>query len=127
MPQEIKTANAPAAVGPYSQAVKVGGFLFVSGQLGIDPASGHIEADDAAGQAKQVMANLQAVLQAAGLSMASVVRTTIYLADISDFAEVNEVYGAYFTTGVMPARATVQVGALPKGGMVEIDAIAVCE
>ncbi len=127
MSQEIKTTNAPAAVGPYSQAVRAGGFVFVSGQLGINPVSGQIEAQDAAGQAKQVMANLQAVLEAAGLTMASVVRTTIYLADISDFAAVNEVYGAYFSAGVMPARATVQVGALPKGGKVEIDAIAVCD
>jgi 2-iminobutanoate/2-iminopropanoate deaminase len=127
MPQEIKTTNAPAAVGPYSQAVRAGGSVFVSGQLGINPASGQIEAQDAAGQAKQVMTNLQAVLEASGLSMASVVRTTIYLTDIADFAAVNEVYGAYFTTGVMPARATVQVCALPKGGRVEIDAIATCD
>ncbi len=127
MSQEIKTTNAPAAVGPYSQAVRAGGFVFLSGQLGINPASGQIEAQDAAGQTKQVMANLQAVLEAAGLSMANVVRTTIYLTDIADFGAVNEVYGSYFTAGVMPARATLQVAALPKGGKVEIDAIAACD
>jgi 2-iminobutanoate/2-iminopropanoate deaminase len=125
--EEIRTTNAPEAVGPYSQAVEAGGFVFLSGQLGIDPASGQIEAPDAAGQAKQALVNLRAVLEAAGLSMLDVVKTTIYLTDISDFAAVNKVYASFFTGGTFPARATVQVGALPKEGKVEIDAIAVCD
>ncbi len=122
----ITTANAPAAIGPYSQAVVTGGFVFLSGQIPLDPASGEmVGGDDVEAQAKQVMRNLKAVLDAAGAGFAKVVKTTIYLTDLEDFARVNKVYGSYFEGVEPPARATVQVSALPRGAKVEIDAIAV--
>lgn len=120
---KIETANAPAAIGPYSQAIKASGFLFVSGQIPIDPASGQITAVDAVAQTRQVMENLSAILNAEGLSMADVVKTTIFLTDLVDFGRVNEVYAAYFTSDP-PARSTVQVAALPKGAKVEIEVVA---
>ena len=123
MRQPVSSPNAPRAIGPYSPAVRAGQLLFVSGQIPIDPATGNMIDGDVAAQARRVMENLGALLQAAGLSFASVVRTTIYLADMNDFGKVNEVYGSYFSEPY-PARATVQVARLPKDARVEIDLIA---
>jgi 2-iminobutanoate/2-iminopropanoate deaminase len=119
----VSSADAPKAIGPYSQAVRAGQLLFASGQIALDPASGSLVQGDAAAQTRRVMDNLKAVLESAGLSFASVVRTTIYLIDMNDFASVNDVYGSYFTEPY-PARATVQVARLPKDARVEIDAVA---
>jgi 2-iminobutanoate/2-iminopropanoate deaminase len=119
----ISSDGAPKAIGPYSQAVRVGSLLFLSGQVPLDPASGQIVDGDIAAQTRRVMENLSAVLKAAGLSFGNVARTTIYLADMNDFAKVNEIYGSYFSEP-FPARATVQVARLPKDARVEIDAIA---
>jgi 2-iminobutanoate/2-iminopropanoate deaminase len=121
--QIITTADAPQAIGPYSQAVRAGDLVFLSGQIPLDPATGTMVTGDAAAQAKRVMDNLGAVLRAGGATFAHVVRATIYLVDLGDFAKVNEVYGSYFPTEP-PARATVQVAALPRGASVEIDMIA---
>jgi 2-iminobutanoate/2-iminopropanoate deaminase len=127
MPVEIiETENAPKAIGPYSQAVAApaGRWVFCSGQIPLDPKTGQmVGGGDVRLETQQVMRNLDEVLRAAGASLASVVKTTIYLADMADFAAVNEVYGTYFSTHP-PARATVQVAALPRGARVEIDAIA---
>jgi len=121
----IKTAQAPAAIGPYSQAVAAGGFVFLSGQIPLDATSGEmVGGDDVEAQARQVMRNLKAVLEAAGSGFAKVVKTTIYLTDLGDFAAVNKIYGGFFEGIEPPARATVQVSALPRGAKVEIDAIA---
>ena len=120
----VKTDAAPAAIGPYSQAVAAGGFLFCSGQIPLDPKTGQMVEGDIVVQTERVMANLQAVLEAGGASWSSVVRTTIYLANLGDFAKVNEIYGRHFTDGQPPTRATVQVAALPRAALVEIDAIA---
>jgi len=123
MPKQIiATTEAPQAIGPYSQAVRAGDFTFLSGQIPLDPATGTMVTGDAALQTKQVMQNLGAVLRASGATFAQVVRATIYLVDLGDFAKVNEVYGSYFSTEP-PARATVQVAALPRGASVEIDMI----
>ena len=119
----ISTAQAPAAIGPYSQAICADGYLFCSGQLGLDPATGDFVAGDVGAQAEQALRNLGAVLEAAGLTFADVVKTTIFLADMADFAAVNGVYGR-FVTDPPPARSTVAVAALPKGGRVEIEATA---
>ena len=119
----ITTEKAPQAIGPYSQAVRVGSLVFLSGQIPLDPATGEISGRDAAEQARRVMENLRAVLHAAGVGFSEVMRSTIYLTDLRDFAKVNEVYGSYFPTEP-PARATVQVAALPRGASVEIDMIA---
>lgn len=121
--QRIATERAPAAIGPYSQAVRSGDLLFLSGQIGLDPASGQLVGGGVSAEAKQVLANLSAVLHAAGATMDDVVRTTIYLVDMNDFATVNEIYGAFFKEP-FPARATVAAAALPCGARVEIDAIA---
>jgi len=121
--QAIATNGAPAAIGPYSQAVAIDGLLFCSGQLGLDPASGAIVEGGVEAQAERSLRNLSAVLDAAGLGWADVVKTTIFLADIADFAAVNAVY-ARFMPEPPPARSTVQVAALPKAGLVEIEAIA---
>ena len=120
----IATKAAPAAVGPYSQAVRVGDLVFCSGQIPLDPATGALVEGDFAAQARRVLDNLSAVLREAGLGMKDVVRSTIYLADLADFAEVNRVYAEYFTPPY-PARSTIQAAALPKGARVEIDVIAV--
>jgi 2-iminobutanoate/2-iminopropanoate deaminase len=122
----IHSDNAPQAIGPYSQAIQVeaGKMTFLSGQIPLDPKTMEMVQGDAATQAERVMQNLKAVLAAAGLEFSHVVRCTIFLTDLGDFAKVNEVYGRYFT-GSPPARATVQVAALPRGAKVEIDAIAV--
>jgi 2-iminobutanoate/2-iminopropanoate deaminase len=120
----ISAPGAPAAIGPYSHAVQAGQFTFTSGQLGLDPATGDFAAPDAAGQARQALTNLAAVLAAAGLGLGDVVKTTVFLADMADFAAVNAVYAEFFPAGVLPARSAVQVAALPKGARVEIEAVA---
>ncbi|MBJ6763868.1 RidA family protein [Myxococcaceae bacterium JPH2] len=122
----IHSDQAPKAIGPYSQAVQVeaGKMTFLSGQIPLDPATMEMVQGDVVAQAERVMENLKAVLAAAGCDFSHVVRCTIFLTDLGDFARVNEVYGRYFT-GAPPARATVQVAALPRGSKVEIDAIAV--
>lgn len=121
---KVETDKAPQAIGPYSQAIKANGFLFVSGQIPLDPETGQLIAVDAVAQTKQVMENLKAILEAEGLTMADVVKTTIYLSDLADFGRVNETYGSYFDADP-PARATVAVAGLPKGAKVEIEAVAV--
>ena len=120
----INTSSAPQAIGPYSQAVKAGGFVFVSGQIPLDPATGEVISGSIEEETARVLDNIKAVLGAAGLDLDDVVKTTIYLTDLGDFARVNEVYGGYFTSEP-PSRATVGVAALPRGVRVEIDAIAV--
>lgn len=120
----IATQDAPRAIGPYSQAVRAGDLVFLSGQIPLDPATGELVPGDIAAQTERVMKNLEAVLAAAGGGFNDVVRTTIYLTNLGHFATVNEVYGRHFGA-VPPARATVQVAALPKGAHVEIDAVAV--
>jgi 2-iminobutanoate/2-iminopropanoate deaminase len=119
----LNTPDAPAPIGPYSQAVKAGNLLFISGQIPIDPATGKVEATDIIGETHQVMHNLRAILTAAGTGFDQVVKTTILLTDMSHFAEVNTVYGKYFT-GNFPARETYAVKALPKNVNVEISMIA---
>jgi|SRR5579883_948590 len=120
----LSTPYAPAAIGPYSQGIASGEWVFCSGQIPLDPATGEIVgAGDVRAQARQVMRNLGAILEAGGASFADVVKTTIYLVDLQDFAPVNEVYAAFFP-GEPPARATVQVAALPRGALVEIEAVA---
>jgi 2-iminobutanoate/2-iminopropanoate deaminase len=123
MKHEISTKEAPAAIGPYAQAVRAGQFVFLSGQIPLDPATGQLVPGDIVAQAERVMKNLGAVLAAAALDFTDVVRTTIYLVDLADFAKVNETYGKFFPSPY-PARSTVQVAALPRGARVEIDAIA---
>ena len=123
MKQVVSSPDAPKAIGPYSQAVRAGQLLFVSGQVPLDPATGQIVDGDIAAQTHRVFANLDAVLKAGGRSFADVVRTTVFLADMNDFATVNAVYGEYFSEPY-PARATVQVARLPKDARVEIDVIA---
>ena len=121
--QAVHTDQAPAAIGPYSQAIRAGNLLFVSGQIPLIPTSGDVVAGDVVAQTHRVMESLGAILSAAGAGYDAIVRTTIFLTDLNDFALVNEAYGSYFTDPA-PARATVQVEALPKGACVEIDAIA---
>ena len=123
MRQKVETSQAPEAIGPYSQAIKANGFLFVSGQIPLDPATGQMTAVDVVAQTSRVMEDLNAILASQGLTFADVVKTTIYLTDIADFGRVNNAYGAYFDSDP-PARATVQAAALPKGAKVEIEAIA---
>lgn len=123
MKQIIATTAAPAAVGPYSQAVRVGNFLFCSGQIPLDPATQQMETGDISAQAKRVMSNIGALLESQGLTFDNVVKTTIFLTDMNDFAKVNEIYGASFKTDP-PARSTVAVSALPKGANVEVEVIA---
>jgi 2-iminobutanoate/2-iminopropanoate deaminase len=126
MKQVIATQNAPAAIGPYSQAIRAGQTLYLSGQIPLDPSTGQIVEGDVRVQTLQVMMNLQAVLEAAGTDFAALVKTTIFLRDLADFAVVNEVY-ASFLKPPFPARATVQVARLPREVAVEIDGIAVLE
>ena len=121
--ETIHTTAAPQAIGPYSQAVAAGPYLFTSGQIGLDPAAGTIVDGGVAAQTRQVMANIAAVLAAAGLTFADVVKTTIFLADMNDFAAVNAVYGESFTAAP-PARSTVAAAGLPRGALVEIETIA---
>lgn len=119
----IETPAAPKAIGPYSQAIKANGFLFISGQIPINPETGQMTAVDVVAQTRQSMDNLGAILNAEGLGFSDVVKTTIFLTNISDFAQVNDIYSEYFESAP-PARSTVQVAALPKGAKVEIEAIA---
>jgi 2-iminobutanoate/2-iminopropanoate deaminase len=119
----ISTDKAPRAIGPYSQAVRVGGFVFASGQIPIDPATGEFVAGGVAEQTDQVLRNISAVLEAAGAGLDRVVKTTVFLADMNDFTAMNEVYGRFFNEQP-PARATVQAARLPRDARVEIDAIA---
>ena len=125
MMQKIATDKAPAAIGPYSQAVVVNGMLFTSGQIAIDPAVGDIVAKDVEGQTEQVMQNLKAVLEAAGSSFDKAVKTTCFLANIADFATFNGIYGKYFSS--KPARSCVAVKDLPKGALVEVEVIALVD
>jgi 2-iminobutanoate/2-iminopropanoate deaminase len=126
MKKIISTNEAPAAIGPYSQAVRSGRFLFCSGQIPLDPKSGQIVAGDITAQTRRVLDNIAAVLRAEGLSFDHVVKTTIFLTNLGDFQTVNEIYGSYFKQNP-PARSTVQVAGLPKGANVEIEVIAVAE
>jgi 2-iminobutanoate/2-iminopropanoate deaminase len=121
--QIIHTDQAPAAVGPYSQAVQAGNFIYTAGQIGLDPATGKLVAGDVAAQAEQVVRNLTAVLAAGGSSLAQVVKTTVFLTDMADFQAMNEVYGRYFPSPY-PARSTVAVAGLPLGARVEIEVVA---
>src|SRR5437879_5397325 len=126
MKKIISTSEAPGAIGPYSQAVRSGRFLFCSGQIPLDPKSGQIVAGDIAAQTRRVLDNITAVLKAEGLSFQNIAKTTVFLIDLADFQTVNEIYASYFKQAP-PARSTVQVAALPKGARVEIEAIAVAD
>jgi len=126
MKKIISTSEAPAAIGPYSQAVRNGNFLFCSGQIPLDPKSGQIVPGDIATQTQRVLDNVGAVLKAEGLNFENIVKTTIFLTNLDDFQTVNEIYGSYFKQEP-PARSTVQVSALPKGAKVEIEVIAVAD
>jgi len=121
--ETISTDKAPGAIGPYSQAIKVGDLVFCSGQIPIDPVTGEFVSQDVAEQTKQVLKNLSAVLEAAGSGLGKVVKTTVFLADMGDFAAMNDVYAEFFSEN-KPARATVQVARLPRDARVEIDCIA---
>ncbi len=121
--RKISTERAPAAIGPYSQAIEAGGLVFVSGQIALDPHTGVLVGEDARSQAEQVMENLGAILKEAGSGFGLVVKATLYLADMRDFQTVNEVYGRRFS-GDPPARATIQAAGLPKGALVEIEVLA---
>jgi len=123
MREVIVTKDAPQAIGPYSQAIRANGFVFLSGQVAIDPATQQVISGDVAAQTERVLKNLSAVLKAAGSSFEKVVRTTVFLKNMSDFAAMNEVYGRHFTS-TPPARSTVEVARLPKDVLVEIDVIA---
>ena len=125
LPEAVITASAPAPVGPYNKAVRAGGVLYCSGQIALDPATGlMVGAGDVEAETRQVLSNLQAVLEAGGSSPGQVLRTTVFLVDLGDFARVNAIYAELFSDGVSPARACVEVAALPKGARVEIDCIA---
>jgi 2-iminobutanoate/2-iminopropanoate deaminase len=123
MREAVATQKAPAAIGPYSQAIKAGGFVFTSGQIALDPASGQIITGDIAAQTERVLKNLAEILTAAGSGMDRVVRTTVFLKNMAEFAAMNEVYGRFFQQSP-PARSTVEVARLPKDVLVEIDAVA---
>ena len=124
MKETISTENAPGAIGPYSQAVKAGNFIFCSGQIPLDPQTGEFVSEEVAEQTRQVLKNLSAVLDAAGTSLNNVVKTTVFLVDMNDFAAMNEVYAEFFSEN-KPARATVQAARLPRDTRVEIECIAV--
>jgi 2-iminobutanoate/2-iminopropanoate deaminase len=126
MKKIISTSEAPAAVGPYSQAVRVGSTIYCAGQIPLDPKSGQIVPGDIGTQTRRVLDNIAAVLRSEGVTFENVAKTTIFLTDLSDFQTVNEIYGSYFKNQP-PARSTVQVSALPKGANVEIEAIAVAD
>jgi 2-iminobutanoate/2-iminopropanoate deaminase len=126
MKKIISTNEAPAAIGPYSQAVRSGNLVFCSGQIPLDPKSGQIVSGDIAAQTRRALDNIAAVLRAEGLTFDNVVKTTVFLADLGDFQTVNEIYGSYFKQDP-PARSTVQVSALPRGAKIEIEAIAVAD
>ena len=124
MKKVVNTTHAPAPIGPYSQAIEAGNFIFVSGQIPADPATGEIVSSDIKAETHQVMKNISSILSEAGINFGNVVKTTIFLTDMQSFAQVNEVYGTYFTDQ-FPARETVQVAALPKNVNVEISVIAI--
>ncbi len=126
MKKVLATTNAPAAIGPYSQAIRADKFVFVSGQLPIDPATGEFAGEDIAAQTRQSLTNISNILASEGLSMENVVKTTVLLKDIADFGAMNEVYATFFRTDC-PARAAFEVAALPKNALVEIEAIALAE
>ena len=121
----IQTNLAPAAIGPYSQAIRIGDFLYTSGQIALDPESGIFLSGEIEEETEQTLKNISAILQADGLNLQNVIKTTVYLSDLNHFARMNQVYENYFSKN-KPARACVQVAALPKGAKVEIDAIAIC-
>lgn len=121
--KQIETKNAPAAIGPYSQAVMANGFLYASGQLPIDPATGTFQEGGVQAQARQSLLNVKAILEEAGLTLADVVKTTVYLADMGDFAAMNEIYSQFFSQP-FPARSAVAVKSLPKGALVEVEVVA---
>ena len=123
MNEVVATENAPGAIGPYSQAIKANGMVFCSGQIPIDPTTGQFVSDDVAGQTEQVFKNLEAVLKAAGCGLENVVKTTVFLADMDDFAAMNDVYARFFSEN-KPARATVQAARLPRDARVEVECIA---
>lgn len=120
----VKTDRAPAAIGPYSQAVIAGGFIYTSGQIPINPSTGLVEAADVEGQARQVLENLKNVLEAAGSGLSKVVKTTVFIKDMKDFAGINEIYSGYFSDPY-PARSCVEVARLPKDVLIEIEAVAI--
>lgn len=125
MKQIIATNNAPGAIGPYSQAVEANGFIFSSGQLPVDPATGNFAGTTIEEQTRQSLRNVKAVLEAAGSSMDKVLKTTVFLSDMNNFAAMNGIYAEFFSEGAYPARSAVQVARLPKGALVEIEAVAV--
>ena len=126
MKRIISTSEAPAAVGPYSQAIRIGNFVFCSGQIPLDPKTGEIVPGDVNAQTRRVMENIAAVLRAEGLNFGNIIKTTIFLTNLVDFQTVNELYGSYFKSDP-PARSTIQVAALPKGAAIEIEVIAAAE
>ncbi|HEV2655655.1 MAG TPA: RidA family protein [Ktedonobacteraceae bacterium] len=124
--KKINTPDAPAAIGPYNQAIRYGQFIFTSGQVALDPTSGELVGEDVQAQTHQVFKNLQAVLESAGASLANVVKTTVFLAQMSDFQAMNAVYAGYFT-GIAPARSTIAVLELPRKALVEIECVALVD
>lgn len=124
--KKINTPDAPAAIGPYNQAIRYGQFIFTSGQVALDPTSGELVGEDVQAQTHQVFKNLQAVLESAGASLANVVKTTVFLASMSDFQAMNAVYAGYFT-GIAPARSTIAVLELPRKALVEIECVALAD
>jgi 2-iminobutanoate/2-iminopropanoate deaminase len=123
---QIRTTEAPAAIGPYSQAIRCGQFVYASGQIALDPTSGELVGDDVQAQTQRVLQNIQALLASAGTSLANVVKTTVFLTSMSDFQAMNAIYASYFS-GVAPARSTVAVAELPRKALVEIECIALVE
>ncbi len=124
---KIQTSEAPAAIGPYSQAVHAGQFLYASGQIALDPATGELVGSDVQTQAERVLQNIQGLLAAGGASLANVVKTTVFLTTMSDFAAMNTVYASYFNGSVLPARSTIAVAELPRKALVEIECIAILD
>jgi 2-iminobutanoate/2-iminopropanoate deaminase len=124
---KINTPHAPAAIGPYSQAIRCGQFIYTSGQIALDPDSGNLVGEDVQAQTHRVLQNLQAVLSSAGSSLKQVIKTTVFLAHMSDFQAMNAVYASYFSEGVAPARSTVAVAELPRQALVEIECVALVE
>jgi 2-iminobutanoate/2-iminopropanoate deaminase len=122
--QVVQTEKAPKAIGPYAQANIIGELVFVSGQIPLDPKTGELTGNDISEQTERVLENLKAVLEAAGSDLSRVIKTTVFLADMNDFTKMNDIYASYFAGGMFPSRSTVQVAALPKSALVEIDAIA---
>ena len=123
MKKIISTSNAPAAIGPYSQAVEAGGLIFISGQLPLDPATGAMAPSEIKAQTEAVIKNLEGILKAQSLTLENIIKTTVFMADLGQFAQMNEVYGRFFSVNP-PARATIEVKALPKAALVEIEAVA---